>query len=406
MTEIQGHTYQEGAIELSGEVERPSYASALDWLQRAESKAIAYDIWARGNYTRRLIHQRRSGISPLLVPFHFVDELRWAYRRLALLGFPMEFLYCGDLGPVRKVLTLHPAGNYLIDAGWGYIAALGQTTRMRGRDWFMVQGFTRPLPEAALDWLVEEAPQAFERGEVFVSAADLVGIPPADLENGSELLAEVEEAVLVKNSLRTLDVLATLELPHLDNLSAANFERFLSEHADDLLRFRQAMRKLVRTEAGVADALDEIAAELADLRLSDAHQRVRKAITKFGGTLTTVSAAVGAAASTMTQSPAIAAAAAGAAGGAAAASAALVELWKQAAEQRAKAAERRLSLLWKLGAQPPKRARAPTPDLTFRRYERTLPFVPEDSHDCHWLCPPTNGMRFLAVRRRPPAADA
>lgn len=395
------YRYAEEKPDLSDSVEVPQYASVLDWMRVAESKAMAFDIWARGNYTRRLIHNRANGTVPILVPFKYVDELRWAYRRLALMGLPAEFIYTGELGATQKVLALHPGGKYMIDAGWGYIAALGSTTRMRGREWFPVTGFARRMPEPILDWLTEEVPTAFEQGTVFVAPADLIGIGSSDFDAGSGMLAEIQDGVVLSDSLKATEVIASMDLPHLDQLTSAQFGRLIQEHADDLVRFRLAIRKLVRGEGTLDSAIEEIAAEVAELRFADSQQRMRAAVSRFGGVFTTFAATVGATASIGARAPSaeVLLAAAGAAT-LAGATATLVELWKQASERRAKMREKKFSLFWSLGIQSPEAVKRRKVELSFHKYNRTTPALEEDAYDCHWLCPPTNGMRFLSVREK------
>ena len=63
----------------------------IDWMKELKSgRAVSFDIWARGNYMKRIIDHSRRGIPPLIVPFRKVSEMRWAYRRLALIGLPVE----------------------------------------------------------------------------------------------------------------------------------------------------------------------------------------------------------------------------------------------------------------------------------------------------------------------------
>jgi hypothetical protein len=396
------HRYGDVRTDLSDGVEEPRYRAILDWMEAAESKALAYDLWARGNYTRRIVHNRANDVSPVLVPFRYVDELRWAHRRLGLMGLDAEYIYTEPLGSTKKVLMLHPGGEYLIDSGWGYIAALGSTTQLRGRQWFPVMGFARPMPEAVLEWIIDEAASDFERGKVFVTPAELVGLSPAHFESGLEGLAEIQDGVPLSDSLKATELLASLDLPALEHLTSAQFNRLLVEHADDLVRFRHALRKLIRGEADVESAIDEVRAEVAEMRFADSQQRLRAAVSRFGGVFTTFAATVGAATTVAArQSPSEALLAATGAAVLAGASAALVDLWKQAADRRVKMRERKLSMFWKLGLQSPEAIRRKKTRLAFHKFARTSTPEQPDIPDCHWLCPPTNGMKFLAVRRNP-----
>src|SRR6266849_1093649 len=116
----------------------PTYAMVLDWMRSSPGRAVSFDIWARGNYTRHVIHSMHRNSAPLIVPFRWVDEMRWAYRRLALLGVPIEFVYMGGVSPPQRILHLYPADGVVNEGGWGYGAALGDVVQIRGKRWFEV----------------------------------------------------------------------------------------------------------------------------------------------------------------------------------------------------------------------------------------------------------------------------
>jgi hypothetical protein len=101
---------------LTVEVTEPSYQAVLKWMQTGNLPNISYDCWSRGNYTRRLLWQRLNGIAQLNVAMRSVEEIRWAYPRLALLGMPIEFVYTGPLHASGRVLHLYP-WNMTYDAG-------------------------------------------------------------------------------------------------------------------------------------------------------------------------------------------------------------------------------------------------------------------------------------------------
>lgn len=339
---MDDHRYPSDQLNLTQDVSEPSYEAILGWMRSAESKAVAFDIWARGNYTRRLLRSRVSEKTPIIVPFRYVDEMRWAYRRLALMGLPVEFIYTGGVTDPQHILTLHPGGKYLIDAGWGYIAGLGSVIRKRGREWFPVIGYSRLMPETVYDWLIEETPGAFVRGDVFVAPAELVGIDPEDFEPSSELLTDLQDGLLISASLKATEILMSLELPYIDRVSPSAFETLLREHEEDLVRFRYAIRKLVKGgEPSLDSIIEEIQAEIAEMSYSDKHQTFRATVAKFGGAFTTFAASVGAGAIAFSRSPTIetvvpAVSAAVAAG----AAATLVDLWKQSADRRSKLREK------------------------------------------------------------------
>ena len=101
---------------LTLEVTEPSYRAVLKWMQTGDLPNISYDCWSRGNYTRRLLWQRLNRIAPLNVAVTSVEDIRWAYPRLALLGVPIDFVYTGPLHASGRVLHLYP-WNMTYDAG-------------------------------------------------------------------------------------------------------------------------------------------------------------------------------------------------------------------------------------------------------------------------------------------------
>lgn len=397
----KNHKYSSTGFSLNEDVPPPSYSSVLDWMKIAEGKSVAFDIWARGNYARRVITNRIHERNPVLVPFRYVDEMRWAYRRLALMGLPAEFVYIGDLGKPKHILTLHPGGDYLIDSGWGYLAALGSVLKKRGREWFPVTGYARLMPESILEWLTSEAANAFLKGDVFVSPAELVGIGRNGFIEGTSMMGEIQNGTVAMEESKATEAIASLELPQLDNMSASKFEILLNKHTDDLVRFRNAMRKLAKGEgSSVNEIVEEIRSEVAEMSCSDKYLQFRRSVTKFGGVFTTFSAAVGVASSTFAANTNIEslAPAVGAATAAGAASV-LVELWKQEAERKAKIKENKLSLLWELGLHKAKKVRRNKLNLKFLKYNCISSAESTAEYDCHWLCPPTNGLGFLAVKK-------
>src|SRR6185295_4345535 len=94
-------------------------------LSRSDGRCLLLDLWARGNYVRRLLFNRSDGIRPLLVQVSTIEEVRWSHRRLALLGLPVEFLWSGGLTPLGKVIHVgRRKGDDAWDAGWGYVFTL------------------------------------------------------------------------------------------------------------------------------------------------------------------------------------------------------------------------------------------------------------------------------------------
>lgn len=391
------HKYQAGPPSLSESVPPPSYSMILDWMRSCSGRAVSFDIWARGNYTRRIIDNMQRGAPPLIIPFKRIDEMRWAYRRLALLGVPVEFLYTGGVTPPQKILQLYPADGVVNEGGWGYIGALGSIAKIRGKKWFPVIGYSQLMPEVLLDFLTEEVSDAFVRGDVFVTPAELVGIDPSFSDKGMHALEDVTGGRRALDMAHGGATLMQLELPYLDAMPPSSFRKFISEHENELIRFRLAFKRLA---AGVPPSdlnqvIEEVQSEVAALCLSDRFASLRKNAVKLGGTLVTISAAVAAAAAVDPKlMPPVAAAA-----GAAAAANVLTELWMQRIEERGKMRESPYCILFKLGLDKPAKVRKTNVVAEVRELQRIEDADPGTLSDYHWLCPPTPGLRFAAVRK-------
>lgn len=197
---------------LTLEVREPSYRAVLKWMQTGDLPNISYDCWSRGNYTRRLLWQRLNRIAPLNVTVRSVEEIRWAYPRLALLGVPIDFVYTGPLHGSGHVLQLYP-WNMTHDAGWGYLAWLHEPVRIRGRRWHIITGTARPMPDGVVSWLAHEAAEPFARGEVFIAPAELIGFNTKGLHVGLGVLAEIGGGTPVSTDIRIAQTLLELELP-------------------------------------------------------------------------------------------------------------------------------------------------------------------------------------------------
>jgi hypothetical protein len=64
-----GFKYERAHFSLDEDFSEPSYAQLLDWAKDAESKSLALDIWARGNYVRYLLSRRKTENPTVVVPF-------------------------------------------------------------------------------------------------------------------------------------------------------------------------------------------------------------------------------------------------------------------------------------------------------------------------------------------------
>ena len=273
----------------------PDYRRLLSWMHSVGGRSASLDFWARGNYARRLIHNKVNGVRPLLVPVQFIDEVRWAYRRLALLGVPMEFLWQGSVSRPVRVVHLHPAEpESTWDAGWGYVAATGGEVRMRGTRWGTVCGYARLLPEVVGDWLAEEAQEAFANGRVFITPEELVGV------SSDESVRAAFEGFLGSLPIRSSqqeELLLSLDLPALEGLAPAEFDRLLADSEVELERLRVAFRRLVdgAPQADLETLVAEINYEVSELTLADRYHRFRAGVTKLGGVVGVSAAAIGSA---------------------------------------------------------------------------------------------------------------
>ncbi len=380
----------------SGKPPAPKYDLLLDWMKSARGRSASLDFWARGNYARRLIHNNLNAVRPLQVSVQFVDEMRWTYRRLALLGVPIEFLWRGALSRPVRVSHLHPGEpDSLWDAGWGYLAITNEI-KMRGRLWSEIFGYARLLPEVVGDWIVEEGPLAFSRGDVFVAPEELIGLSSAadDVRTGFENLVgalPLRDSAMLS---QTEEKLLSLDLPVLDGMAPAEFDSMMADSPVELERLRVAFRRLA--EASPHDRLEEFVSELnyevSELALSDRARRFRATVTGLGGIVGTTAAALGSAAGA---TGAVGTALVAAAGGVAAAG--LCECLRQASDSGLELRRNPLYLLWDLGRRKPFRRRR----MPLRRHKlqrrKTAPDSLEDGH-FHWLSPPSCGVGFLFVK--------
>lgn len=387
--------YEGAQLSLAQKVERPSYDSVMRLLRRSEGRCLLLDLWARGNYVRRLLYQRSDGIRPLLVQVSTIQEVRWAHRRLALLGLPMEFLWCGDLTALGKVIHVGPReADDVWDAGWGYVFTLW---KHRNQFWAAVIGQARLMPETLINWLVDEASDDFISGNVFITPADLVGINSNGVSAQVGTLAGLSGGVPVLADQALAAAGLELEVPYLDNMAPAAFRKFIKNHEAELVRFRTAFKKIVTMRAGsqsdAAEWVQELKAEIAELTLSAKYHQLRRTISVLGGVLGTFTATVGVAAGSSPSMVPLVAAGAGAAG------AALLALSTQATEDARSVSVHPYSILWKLGASNQKNVARATRVKIHRPH--AVPSF-QNVHVAmahHWLCPPTVGISALVVKK-------
>jgi len=395
LSETNPFSYPVGTLDTTDPLYPPQYDLALKWMRDISGRSASLDFWARGNYMRRLLQMSKQATRQLIVPVQSVDEIRWAYRRLALLGMPVEFLWQGELSAPMKIMHLHPGGEDDIwDAGWGYIAALGTQFKIRRRSWAAIIGFARLMPEKVPSWIVDEAPDAFINGEVFITPSELVGVPNSEPEMRAAF-EELLHAVPIHCD-PAAEAMLNIELPVLDGLKASDFTKLLRDHIIELERLRFAFRKLVLADAAqdFQSLVDELNYETSELTLADRYQSFRARITRAGGMIGTSAAAVGAAVGATTGSVLAAVAAAGGS----VATAGLCELLRDRAEHELDARRNPFFLLWKLGAQTGTSFRKTSP--ASHNYQRRIAAPPSTTDGYfHWLAPPTAGVSFAAVRK-------
>lgn len=386
--------YKEGGFSLYQEVSQPSYQVALDWMRTLEAPHITLDFWARGNYTRRLIYNRSRAIEPLIIPVTYVDEMRWAYRRLALVGLPVEFLYCGRTSDPQKVLHLCPY-DIQFDSGWGYVGALGSQAQIRGKDWFPVLGRACLMPETVVEWLVNEAADDFLEGKVFIAPADLIGINSKRILNGVQALSDVTGGLPITEQHQIAQAILQLDIPFLDNMSNADIRTFLKDFEGDLVNFRHAFQDLVVARGKSAEAIsfyvERLRGEIAELMKAEKYHPLRSGVSKLGGVLTFADTSLSIAESVqhagITSSVAL---------GVGAAAVTLFDLWKQFSERQRRMSENPFFVLWKLGITRPSQVKEVRSVEISKVPKMKIPQA-DFKEGFHWLCPPTSGLSFLGV---------
>ncbi len=401
--------YERSDLSIQKDRGGPSYGQFLDWAVNTDSKALALDIWARGNYIRYLAHRSKSDIPTVVIPFTFLDELRVYYRRMVLLDLPAHYVYVGDLGSHQKHLCLVPGhGNFVWDGGAGWIVVASDPMRLRRREWLFALGSSRLMPEIFAEWLTTEASADFARGFAFLSPAELVGIPRQFADEGTEMLADLNNSSPFFSRAAAAELIFNLELPYIDEIDDDTFKKIVQDNELRFGRFRYALRKLVRgvEENDIRDTVEELKDEIAQIRLSDSGMRLRQTISRFGGIFTTVGAgasafgaAIGKGLSTIeTVGPAVAGA------GTAGAVVAFVDIWKQHVERRAKRRENKFSIFWDLGVKRPCDLKRRKTFSKIKMLKQSTSVLLSENRDCHWLCESAPNLHFAFQAQADPSA--
>lgn len=372
----------------------------LDWMKAISGKPISFDYWARGNYIKHVLYQRQSNQTPIHISVHNAEQLRWAYRRLALLGMPVNFVYCGPLSMPQKVLHLHP-WDALLDAGWGFMGALGSKTEINNREYFPIIGTSRLMPESILDCLIDEASSDFVRGRVFVAPADLIGLRKIPDDQKLLPVSDITDGVQIASNIKSSSALMDLELPYVDGMNPIEFQKFLKDHEGELARFQACFRKLFTSSSSSENYLNEIISELrqevADICHSQKYHKMRQLVSVLEGTFATIVVTLGAVSKAVPSTIASLAgiAAAGVAGKT------LFDLWKQIIENKAIIEKQSYAILWRLGVTKPSKVKC-LPRTKVGNIFKKLPKEDFKSMSFHWLCPPKPGILIPSVKSRIP----
>jgi hypothetical protein len=357
-----------------------------------DTTSRSFDVWNRGNFVRRILHNRALGIQPILVPAANTDQMQFAYRRLALVGMAVDFVYTGPISKPQSVMHLLPWEGVPVDAGWGYVIVADPCfTSPEGRKFAPITGAASLLPEGVTQCIAKEAYRPFLDGRLTVAPAELIGLSALLNSSRIDALAQISAGTTAADAKDSLPAILDLEMPWVDGMAPGDFEKLLSDHQLELAEFRLAFASLMtryyESLSDAAVARERFRTSAQDLLRSTKHERMRSLVLKCRGTLTTFPFAMGvlaAAGAVSSRDPF--------AGAAVLAGSAKVlhDLWKQAkSETHASAGPLRLIL--RMGFATP----------TFRARSRRSP-VPRDLfekegqlHPCHWLCPPTSGLQAL-----------
>lgn len=330
-------------------------------------------------------------MQPILVPVANVGQIRWAYRRLALAGLPIDFVYHGSLGTPQWVHHCQPL-DVIHDSGWGYIAFPGTILRSpSARRWWLVLGYARLMPESVARWIFEEGQQLFLNGRVYVEPAELIGIERSVPSQQLEGLAEVVNGATISENADPAMAILEIELPWIDGMTPSDFEKLLVEHHEEIKEFQASFRELVSgyhssVEGGEA-ARRRVKAAVSELTQSTRHARLRSFVIRCKGRLMTFPAAMGVLAATgavYSRDPFAGAAVAAVAGKE------LRDLWLQSRSDARAESRNPNRLLWRLGVEKKAVFHARTKAFVIPQ-TRLRP--PHGVTAYHWLCPPTDGVR-------------
>jgi hypothetical protein len=323
--------------------------------------------------------------------------MRWAYRRLALLGQAVDFVYTGPIAEARWVKTFYPLHG-IVDAGWGYIAFPGTILESRsGGKWCGILGYARLMPEGIFDWVIEEASSAFLKGRLFVAPAPLLGLRSTGPGAHVGALVDVAKGTAAIEDLGTANAALDLEIPYIDGMTPSDFLRFVDDHEPELDEFRAAFRELTsgygESSAASESARRRFTCVVNGLTRSARYEALRGLVERCRGVLRTFPVAMGLLAgvgAVYNRDPFSGVAVV------AGAASVLRHMWLESRREAQAAGSHPLKILWTLGV-----------DLPFypKRIDRAEPHAsPSEASSlkpgpCHWLCPPTAGLLVAGFKQ-------
>jgi hypothetical protein len=289
----EGAKYEQTRFSIDRDWGEPSFRQYLDWANNTETKALALDIWSRGNYLRYIMSRNTDESPTVIIPFRYIDELRNYYRRMALMDVPAHYVYIGESSSHNKYWCLHPAeDDTIFDGGAGWSIVMTKPIQLGRRKWLSAFGSSKLMPEVFAEWLTSEASSDFARGYAFLSPAELIGIPSGFVEEGIEIAADVTGAVPLSAYMSETELIFNLDLPYIDGMDHATFSKIIQDNDYRLSRFRRAIGKLIKgvDRKDLGDTIAELKDEVAQMQLSDSGLHLRQTISRFGGLFTTVAA--------------------------------------------------------------------------------------------------------------------
>jgi hypothetical protein len=363
------------------EVTEPDYKALTEWIKETGNSAVCLDFWSRGNFIRRALWQKRSEIRPITIAANKLENLKWAYQRLALLGLPIDLIFTGELQEKKQVAHLHNT-KHKVDAGWGYLAAT-ESVKINGEEYFTIVGWAELLPPEISNWITVDNQIAFERGSIMVAPAKHIGFDPQVSNIGESLVNSFICGFPVEQT-KNATTIMNLNIPFIEGLSDSDFDMMLAEHWESLADLRNAISALLR-EADILESARILSCHVNEIIKSSKFENLRTAIKKLGGKLKSFEGGLGlltSASAIYGMDPFAGAAALGIVGKS------LVQIWKETKDTEILRSSP-FSLLIELGV-----AKTVPALNTIKAFPVAPKFIPPDSVT-HWITPPNCGMYWV-----------